>query len=295
MRWAAVLILWAGMAQGGGLAVEDQPAQDPVYPTFGVHNPPEYTSGCAAPDCLVPRGPGAPSDPLLPLQWVSDWTMYRVFRNSEDHPPPYASPPDGLVEGEDYTVSTGTTYYDSTYSDANGIGAMMEFYRDYCLPIFPIDAHYTCAFISLGNIAYFLTYEEDRPEGMPPCCRFSNVNHPPRRDFIKHLPWDAERSAQLPQIQAYSITTPGPDGTQILFGYAFQSVWLADPDAPEAGEYRHPASFFFSGAPTDPPNAPIVSQNYSNFSARAPDPAQTWDLVGQQCSGDIPWCQLFPQ
>ena len=291
--WTTAFVLLGGMANAAGLEVEDQGPVDPVYPTFGVHNPPEYTQGCAQPDCLVRRGPGAPSDPLFPLQWVSDWTMYRVFRNYEDHPPPYASPPEGLVEDEDYTVSSGTTSYDSTYSDDNGSGAMMEFYQDYCLPIFPIDAHYTCAFISLGNIAYFLTFEKDRPKDMPACCRFSNLNPPPRRDFVKHLPWDEARSAQLPDTQAYALTTPGPDGAPILFGYAFQSVWREDPDAPGEGAYRHPSSFFFSGTPTDPPNAPIVSQNYTNFSARKPDPSKTWDLVGQQCTGEIPWCKLF--
>ncbi len=113
-------------------------------------------------------------------------------------------------------VGHGTTYYDATYRDENGTGAMMEFYRDYCLPIFPRDANYTCAFISLANITYLFTFEEDRPEGMPPCCRFSNLNHPPRRDFVKHLPWSAERSAQLPDTQAYAITTPGPYGQPIL-------------------------------------------------------------------------------
>lgn len=49
---------------------------------------------------------------------------------------------------------------------------MMEFYDKRCLPIFPMSNYFTCAFISLGDKAYFLTYA-DRPEKMPPCCRFS--------------------------------------------------------------------------------------------------------------------------
>jgi hypothetical protein len=36
-------------------------AAPPVYPTYGVHNPAQY-SPCAAPDCLYGRGPGEPSD-----------------------------------------------------------------------------------------------------------------------------------------------------------------------------------------------------------------------------------------
>ncbi|HEX2255960.1 MAG TPA: hypothetical protein VHG92_04510 [Afifellaceae bacterium] len=296
----AIAVLSApGAALGTGLvAGEVGPSataevEGPVYPTFGVHNPPKYTPDCAAPDCLVRRGPDAPSDPLLPLQWVSDWIMYRVFNRYEEVPPPYSSPPSGLTEDTDYAVTRGATYYDATYSDENGIGAMMEYYDGYCLPIFPIDSNFTCAFISLGNIAYFLTYERDRPADMPPCCRFSNLNHPPRRDFVKHLPYSAIDSARIPDVQAYSLTTPGPGGAPILFGYAFESKYRTDPDAPEAGAYRHPQSFYFSGSPTSPPDAPIVSQNYVNFSARAPDPRETWELVHRQCVGEIPWCDLF--
>ena len=39
---------------------------------------------------------------------------------------------------------------------------MIEFYKDRCLPIFPIDNQFTCAFISLGKTAYFLTFEVAR-------------------------------------------------------------------------------------------------------------------------------------
>jgi hypothetical protein len=269
----------------------DAQIEGPIYPTFGVHNPAQY-SPCAEPDCLNHRGPGEPSDPLYPLQWVSDWVMYRVFKGYENHPPPYTLPPTELVEGRDYTVSRGTTYYDSSYRDANGTGAMLEYYDKYCLPIFPIDAHFTCAFISLGDKAYFLTYDQDRPKGMPACCKFSDLNHPPRRDFVKHLPFSPADTARVPGIQAYSLTTPGPEGP-ILFGYAFESTYRTDQSAPEAGAYRHPFAFYFSGSPATPPDAPIVSQNYTNFSARKPDPARTWAIVGQQCQGSIPWCQLF--
>ena len=292
----AALTFASSPAFAAGLDLGHAEVDGPVYPTFGVHNPPSYTKACTEPDCLQRRGPGEPSDPLFPLQWVSDWTMYRVFDGYKENPPPYTSPPKNLEEGKQYAVTYGTTYYDSTYdAGENGVGAMMEYYDKYCLPIFPIDSNYTCAFISLGNIAYFLTYEQDRPEGMPPCCRFSNLNHPPRRDFVKHLPYSRADSARVPGIQGYSLTTPGPGGVPILFGYAFESAYKTDADAPEAGAYRHPQSFYFSGSNEDPPNAPIVSQNYSNFSARAPDPAKTWDLVGQQCTGDIPWCHLFPE
>ncbi len=217
--------------------------------------------------------------------------MYRVFNNYQKFPPPYDSPPANLVEGSDYEVSGGATYYDSTYEDENGRGAMMEFYDRRCLPIFPMSNFFTCAFISLGDKAYFLTYA-DRPEQMPPCCRFSDKNHPPRRDFIKHLPYSPQDSARLGnRVQGYSFGV-GP-GDAILFGYAFNSAYTPDRYDESLPPYRHPQSFYFSGYPESPPDAPIVSQNYTDFSAKPPEPSKTWDQVGAQCKGDIPWCCLF--
>ena len=175
---------------------------------------------------------------------------------------------------------------------------MEEHYEKRCLPIFPISNHFTCSFISLGDIAYFVTYEEDRPAGMPPVCIFSKHNHPPRRDFISHLPYSAGDSQRLgAAAQGYSFwidaktgkpvqTGASPDRTadgDILFGYAF---------AP-AGGVMQPQSFYFSGYPLPPADAPIVSQNYTNFSRTKPDPAKTWNQVSGLDISTLPPCQLF--
>jgi hypothetical protein len=111
-----------------------------VYPTYGVHNPPRY-SPCECPDCLYPRGPGEPSDPLYPLYWSAKWTMYRVFNHYAENPPPYdGKPPASLKPGVDYQVSYGATYYDRTWRGPNGEeGAMLEHYEEWSLPIFPMD------------------------------------------------------------------------------------------------------------------------------------------------------------
>lgn len=282
-----------------------------VYPTYGVHNPPKY-SPCEYGDCIYPRGPGEPSNPLYPEYWSAKWTMYRIFNNYVDNPPPYdGKPPAALEEGVDYQVSYGATYYDSTWRGPNGEeGAMMEHYEEWSLPIFPMDNHFTSSFISLGNTGYFITYEKDRPEGMPSICLFSDLNHPPRRDFIKHLPYSEGDSQRLDgRIQGYSFwTNPdpnkppiqvgvSPDRTAdraILFGYAFHSTWEPDAFDKTALPYRHPHSFYFSGYPLDPPNAPIVSQNYTEFSMIRPNPAKTWDLVAAMSGGkEIPSCHLF--
>ncbi|WP_147125301.1 hypothetical protein [Shimia ponticola] len=270
---------------------------DAVYATFGVHNPPAY-SPCQVPGCVYHRAEGEPSNPLFPPQWQSEWTMYTVTAGYQDNPPPY--PLDiGSVDGLEYTTSYGATFYDSTFEhpDFPGEGAMMEYYDEKCLPIFPIDNSFSCAFISLGDTAYFLTYD-DRPEGMPDCCLFSSLNHPPRRDFVKHLPYSVADSTRtyLPGVQAYSLTTPGPGGAPILFGYAFNSAYTVDDaaDATLKTPYRHPNQFYFSGSPTIPPNAPIVTQIYTGFMSTPPTPEDTWNQVGDMCTAEpLPKCKLF--
>jgi len=277
-----------------------QPAD--VYATYGVHNSPG-DSPCQNADCRYPRAPGTPPDPQYPEYWQSDWTMYRVFQNYENAPPPYdGRPPAPLVEGRDYEVSQGASYYDSTWRGASGTGAMMEHYKDRCLPIFPIPNNYTCSFISLGNIAYFVTYPQDRPEGMPSVCLFSPMNHAPRRDFVSHLPYSAADSQRLGRrAQAYSFWVSGetgrpiqtgasPDRTEdqaILFGYAFAPP-PGRPDGP-----LQPSSFYFSGYPLSPADAPIVSQNYTNWRATRPDPNRTWATVSGLDPATLPRCQLF--
>lgn len=267
---------------------QDDPASRHLYYTNGVHN----DIGCTPPSkCIAKRKPGEPSDPQYPAWWTSEWTMYRVFKNYKKFPPPYASPPAGLTP-DDYEVSYGATYYDSTYvpKDGDGKGAMLEHYKERCLPIFPMENHYTCSFVSLGNKAYFLRYNS--PTAPPSCCRFSPMNHPPRRDFIKHLPYSKERSRHLDNsLQAYALIVPnGGDG--ILFGYAFYKKPAPDSYDKSAAPYRHPQSFYFSGSPTIPPNAPIVSQNYTNFRMEKPK-SETWDEVARICSPEPEWCCLF--
>ena len=271
------------------VAQQDDDDSD-IFFTMGVHN----NLGCNADNgnCIADRADTDPSDPFFPAMWVSDWTMYRVTQNYEKNPPPYSSPPSTLTK-KDYTVSYGSSYYDTSYipADGDGFGAMMEHYEKYCLPIFPIkNNNYTCTFISSGNKAYFLTYPEDRPKTMPPCCLFSPENHPPRQDFIKHLPYSPTRSAHLNNsLQAYALDLQSPQGP-ILFGYAFYKD--ASTDEKGGAPYRHPQSFYFSGDVTVA-NAPIVSQNYTGFRIERPDPAKTWDRVAKMCPKDPPACQLF--
>lgn len=49
-------------------------------------------------------------------------------------------------------------------------------------------------------------------------------------------------------------------------------VYPRNPGEPADPRYPH-----YSGYPLLPANAPIVSQNYTGFTATRPDPAKTWD------------------
>ena len=301
MAFAALLCLTAP----GAMAAEKP---DNVYSTYGVHNPPA-DSPCADPNCVYVREPGQPTDPQYPEYWSSNWNMYRVFNGYAQNPPPYdRAPPSALKPGRDYEISKGATYYDNSWRGPAGTGAMMEHYEKRCLPIFPISNHFTCSFISLGDIAFFVTYDQDRPKGMPPVCLFSPRNHPPRPDFISHLPYSPGDSARLGnRVQGYSFwvsvangtpiqTGVSPDQTNngaIMFGYAFDSQATPDRVDKTAKPYRHPQSFYFSGYPPPPANAPMVSQNYTDFAMIKPDPKKTWDIVGKLDPKTLPPCQLF--
>ncbi|NET39005.1 MAG: hypothetical protein F6K19_44700 [Cyanothece sp. SIO1E1] len=282
-----------------------------IYPTYGAHNPSSY-SECEQADCTYDRQPDDPTDPIWPVHWTSDWNMYRVFNKYAEFPPPYdGSPPAGLQDGVDYETSTGTTYYDSEWLSTDshwpGVGAMRESYKNRCLPIFPINNQFSCSFISLGDTAIFQTYDQDRPTGMPEYCLFSPLNHPPRRNFISHLPYSKGDSAQLDnRIQGYSFWVSAEDGkpiqtgvspdrtsdSAIMFGYAFWRDTSPDSSYSNVAPYRHPQSFYFSGMPTQPPNAPIVSQNYTDFSMRKPS-SDTWSTVESLDSAELPACHLF--
>lgn len=204
-----------------------------------VHNPPA-DSPCADPSCVYTRKAGEPSNPRYPDYWTSHWTMYRISNPTllAKYPPPYDGiPPRELKPGVDYEISRGETFYDSTWRGPSGEGAMMEHYEKRCLPIFPISNHFTCSFISLADTAFFITCDADRPKEMPPVCVFSPMNHPPRPDFIAHLPYSAGNSGQLGyHVQGYSFwidpqsgkpiqvgVKPVQENGAILFGYAFMS------------------------------------------------------------------------
>jgi hypothetical protein len=283
---------------------------DNVYSTWGVHNE-AHADDCGAAHCVYLRESGEPNNPLYPPYWTSHWVMYRVFKRYDRYPPPYdGKPPFPLEEGADFQSSWGVTYYDTTWRGPQGVGAMEEHYEQFCIPIFPFSNHYSCSIISLGDTAFFVA-ASDRPSWMPPVCLFSPHNHLPEREFIKHLPYargDGARLNGLVNGYSFWIGADGkpyqigvsPDQTVnhgILFGYAFYARPSPDRVNKLAEPYAHPQSFYFSGVPysaeTPLPNAPIVSQNYTDFAMVKPDPRLTWNTVAHLDPKSLPACQLF--
>jgi hypothetical protein len=95
-------------------------------------------------------------------------------------------------------------------------------------------------------------------------------------------------------------TGVSPDQTAnggIMFGYAFDVRPTPDRIDKTAPPYRHPQSFFFSGMPQLPkvplPNAPIVSQNYTDFAMIKPAAAVTWAKVTGLDPKALPKCRLY--
>ena len=78
-----------------------------------------------------------------------------------------------------------------------------------------------------------------------------------------------------------------------MFGYGFMSKATPDRVDKSPKPYRHPQSFYFSGYPLSPPDAPIVSQNYTDFAMTRPDPKKTWEQVSGLDPKTLPACQLF--
>src|ERR1041384_1532517 len=101
------------------------PQDTVIKRTYGVHNAPAF-SPCQFPNCRYQRGPNEPPDPIYPQYWTSSWTLYRVYDNDAQYPPPYNGAPPA---GAKYEKSYGATYYDSTYVAPTGVGAMMEHYE----------------------------------------------------------------------------------------------------------------------------------------------------------------------
>ena len=287
-----------------------------VYSTNGVHS----DHGCdeTPNNCIAPRNGSDPADPRFPEYWISDWTMFTVLNETASavNPPPYSNPPITLLP-DDYRVSYGTSYYDNSYKpenpgDEEDYGAMLEYYNDFCLPIFGKTLQgnsETCAFASLGNNAFFLEFDDKHPDAAPSCCQFSPKNHPPRPDFLKHLDYWPDASTRLnSSVQAYywkKLWEPDAN-PRILFAYAFNKETSPQGQMPQQSAwYQHPQSFFFSGRITlvegNPAEQqmpviiePIISQNYTSFRVEKPDP-RIWENVAQWCPLEtIKKCHLFP-
>ena len=119
-----------------------------------------------------------------------------------------------------------------------------------------------------GDIAFFVTYPKDRPNGMPPVCLFSPLNTSAaagsQPELLAHSAGHSARRHN--RVRGYSFWVDhatgkpiqvgvSPDRTKdqaVMFGYAFNSKPTPDRVDRSAKPYRHPQSFYFSGFPMAP-------------------------------------------
>jgi len=99
------------------------------------------------------------------------------------------------------------------------------------------------------------------------------------------------------QAKQVGVSPDQTDAEGVMLGYAFDSQPTPDRVDHRAASYRHPHSFYFSGMPYQPqvplPNAPIISQNYTDFAMVKPDPAKTWAKVRDLNPAQLPNAKLF--
>eukprot|EP00117_Sycon_ciliatum_P040162 scpid93606/ scgid29556/ len=191
-----------------------------------------------------------------PEKWISDWTLYHVL--PEDPTPPYA---DGKVP-EQSRKGRGRTYYDWSKL------AIIEEYYDFCVPIFVEGHNFTCHFLNVNNVSYFITFD-DRPSWTPPCCIFGKPWLPPSPSTISNtLPFYGKKPFHDREVNWYRNTPPAGE---LTFGYGFYA------------DTGLPAEFFFNG------QHGWALQDFANLSLTTPPDAK-W-ILPKSCEG-VKECDL---
>ena len=209
------------------------------------------------------------SSPVWPNTFITDWEMYHTL--PEEPIPPY---PDGKMLSP-YTAGRGRTYYDW------GKLSMLEEYYDFCVPIFVEGFNFTCHFLNVGNISYFITFD-DRPSWTPPCCIFGKPWLPPSPSTITGaLPFYKKAEFYGREVNWYRNSPDKPD--ELVFGYGFYA---------DDNTVSSPAEFFFNA------HNGWVMQDFENFTAAEP-PVEKWQVpetckTAKEC--DLPHVQTakFP-
>ncbi|KAL4453031.1 hypothetical protein ABPG73_015868 [Tetrahymena malaccensis] len=175
--------------------------------------------------------------PVLPNQYRMDWDIYTLEQDA-----PYDPASNFYLQ-----KGKGATYYDFATE------SMIEFYYDFCIPIFqnPSSYHqFPCRFLNTKRTAYLLI---DKPMlTRPPCCVFATEFHPAHPNFIvEHnlqLKGTYQQNGEEVDYYWLDIPPPGP------FYYGFHKYTTPT-------GHRVPAGFAF---PTEAPEN-FTQQVFYNF------------------------------
>lgn len=187
----------------------------------------------------------AHAQPTWPTTFITDWLLYHV--PAEDPMPPYSN---GAIPTP-HRTGRGRTFYDWRKF------ALLEEYYDFCVPIFVEGFNFTCHFLNIGNVSYFVTFD-DRPSWAPACCIFGKPWLPPSPSTVSsELPFYKKEEFLGRPVNWYRTTPP----TGLVFGYGFYADMEAQP----------PAEFFFNA------QQGWALQDFHNFSSDVP-PEEKWEV-----------------
>ncbi|KAH8868410.1 hypothetical protein EWB00_007642 [Schistosoma japonicum] len=117
-----------------------------------------------------------PSPPLLPKRFYTEFTIYYTPRDDDQMPlPPWSQ----IIPPQlPYAVGRGMTWY------ANDLNIAIEYYEDYCVPIFEPASYFPCIMFNYNHTAYLIAPIDS---GYGPCCVYRKPFEIPPRNFMNQL------------------------------------------------------------------------------------------------------------
>ncbi|KER26839.1 hypothetical protein T265_05974 [Opisthorchis viverrini] len=112
--------------------------------------------------------------PNLPERFYTEFEIIYTPRDDPGMPlPPW---PAGHPPALPYAIGRGKTWY------AADLGIAIEWYTDYCVPIFEPNSYFPCVLFNYNGTAYFIS---PKYTGYGPCCVYRRHWTPPHRDFMQ--------------------------------------------------------------------------------------------------------------
>ncbi|CAH8667918.1 unnamed protein product [Schistosoma margrebowiei] len=118
----------------------------------------------------------SPSPPILPERFYTEFSIYYTPRDDDQMPlPPW---PQIIPPQLPYAVGRGMTWY------ANDLNIAIEYYEDYCVPIFEPTSYFPCILFNFNHTAYLIAPVDS---GYGPCCVYRKSFDIPKRNFMEQF------------------------------------------------------------------------------------------------------------